>query len=234
MDLFFRAGFADGADSPAMAGVEEQVRRIVEYKRAHPGADVTTDLIRAVDRDELTETELHGMIYALLGAGHTTTVPFLGAAVLRLLERPALVTEMLADPACRRAVVEETLRHDSAVQASVNRYAMADLEIAGCRISRGDRLVISLAAANRDPERFADPDTFTADPDRPSHLAFGHGIHVCLGAHLARLEGEIALTTLFRRLPTLRLAVPSEQIAWTFGPMLRGPRELPVTFYPAA
>lgn len=230
MDLFYRAGFVDGPDSAAMAEVEARVRSIVEYKRTHPGDDVTTDLLGAVERGELSGTELHGMVYALLGAGHTTTVPFLGAALLRVLDRPELIGDLLVDPACPRAVVEEALRHDSAVQMSVYRYATTDFEIAGNRIGRGDRLVISLAAANRDPDRFDGPDTFVPGPDRPSHLAFGHGIHVCLGAHLARLEGEIALTTLFRRLPAARLAVATEQIAWAFGPMLRGPRELPVVY----
>jgi cytochrome P450 len=231
MDLFYRAGFAEEPGGPALAEVDDYVRRIVEYKRAHPGDDLTTGLLGCLDRGELVdEAELHGMIYVLLGAGHTTTVPFLGAAVLRLLCRPGEAAAMLDDADRLRAVVDEALRHDSAVQASVNRYALDRIDIGDVVIGKGDRLVISLAAANRDPARFAEPEEFAPAAARPSHLAFGHGIHVCLGVHLARLEGEIALEALFRRIPSVRLAIAEDDVAWALGPMLRGPRELPVTF----
>jgi cytochrome P450 len=227
MDLFYRAAFTEQPGGQAAAKVDAYVERIIDYKRGHPGDDVTTVLIGARERGELRdENELRGLVYALLGAGHTTTVPFLGAAVLRALHHP---TRRSAD---WRPFVEEVLRHDSAVQQSVNRYALADIAVAGVRIAKGDRVVVSIAGANRDPQRFDRPEEFVPDATMPSHLAFGHGLHACIGAALARLEGEVALAELFGRIPEPQLEIEAKEVRWMFGPVLRGPGELPVTFEP--
>jgi cytochrome P450 len=172
------------------------------------------------------------MILSVLGAGHVTTVQFLGAAAVRLMQHPEQLAALQAGTVAWPAAVAEMLRYDSPVQASAYRHVTEDMEIGGVRLAKGDAVLISLAAANRDPSRFPRPDEFRIDRQPRGNLAFGHGAHLCLGAHLARLEGEIALSILFRRLPDLRLAIPFERIVWTYGPMLRGPHRLPVTFRP--
>ncbi|AUS80721.1 cytochrome P450 [Actinoalloteichus sp. AHMU CJ021] len=232
MDLFMRSDL-NGADDPdAVKQTADYVAALIGYKRHHRGADLLSHLLDQLDEGRLrSEEELHGLVYVLLGAGHTTTVPLLGSAVLRLLTRPEYrEPAVLADSRALRAVVDETLRIDSPIQSSVHRYAVERLEVGGAVIEPGDRVVISFAGANRDPARFGEPDAFLPDRSDGGHLGFGHGVHSCIGAQLARLEAETALRVLFRRLPYLTLAVPPEDIAWTLGPMLRGPRELPVTF----
>lgn len=233
--LFFRVAFVKPQDPSAVHELEDYLDQVVAYKRLNRGDDVVTKLLDGLESGVLrTERELYGMLYVLLGAGHTTTVPFLGAAMLRLLERRRQWQQTLLDePALLRSFIEEVFRHDSAVQASQNRHALEDIEIDGTRVSKGDTVLISLAAANRDPARFDRPDEFCEGRRSMSHLSFGHGIHFCLGAHLARAEAEVALRTLLTRIPTLRLAGSPADVAWSLGPMLRGPRELSVTFQPA-
>jgi cytochrome P450 len=124
--------------------------------------------------------------------------------------------------------ISEALRFDSPIQATQYRYAISDMWIGETRIARGDAVLISVGAANRDPARFEDPERFSIHRAAQSNLAFGHGVHLCLGAHLARLEGEVGLAILFRRLAGVRLAAQADQVAWAYGPMLRGPLQLPV------
>jgi cytochrome P450 len=119
------------------------------------------------------------------------------------------------------------LRIDSVVQVSMPRFALEDMAIGDAAIAKGDTVIVSNAAANRDPHMFSAADEFQPLRKTRAHLAFGHGVHFCIGAPLARLEGEIALDALFRRFPRLRLAVPAEELTWVLGPMLRSPRMLP-------
>ena len=234
LDRFWRASVAEPPDPASGRYLDDYLRRIVALKRRRPGADLVTMLLGLLDRGELRdEGELRSMLYLLLGAGHATSVPFLAAGMLRLLEHPDQLAALRRDPAGWPACVEEVLRHDPASQASSNRYALSDLTVGGVAVSRGDTVLVSLAAANRDPDRFPDPDRFDSTRPPGPHLAFGHGAHFCLGAHLARAEGEIALRTLVATLPDLALAVDPRQVQWALGPMLRGPRALPVTFTPA-
>ncbi|WP_016698778.1 cytochrome P450 [Actinoalloteichus spitiensis] len=232
MDLFVRSGLHGPEDPDAVGQTTSYVDSLIEHKRHHRGADLLSHLLDQLDEGRLrSEEELHGLVHVLLGAGHTTTVPLLGSAILRLLTRPEYRSpDVLADTRALRAVVDETLRIDSPIQSSVHRYAVDRVEVGGAVIEPGDRVVISFAGANRDPARFGDPDAFLPERSDGGHLGFGHGAHSCIGAQLARLEAETALRVLFQRLPDLTLAVPPEDIAWTLGPMLRGPRELPVTF----
>lgn len=234
MDRFWRAAASRVPDQDAVEFVDEYVTRILAYKRAAPGEDVTTTLLRALETGDLRdESELRGMLAALLGPGHITTVPLVAAGIVRLLEHPAQLAKAVADPGRWPDVVEELLRHDSVVQASTDRYALEDLVIGGTEVPKGSTVLMSLAAANRDPARFDDPDSFDIDRPQRGHLAFGHGAHFCLGAHLGRAEAEIALATLFEMLPDLRLTTPPEEIVWTFGPMFRGPAAIPAAFTPS-
>lgn len=233
MEHFFRASFAVRRDPDSMAFIDAYLRRIVDFKRRDPGEDMTTALLAALDRGDLKdERELRTVLYSIIGGGHVSTGPFIAAAVLRLLENPSQLTDVQADPGLWPAVVEEALRYDSAVQYARNRYAECPLTIGDTEVGEHDIVMLSLAAANHDPAAFPHPDSFDIHRAKTPHLAFSHGIHYCPGSHLARAEGIIALSTLFDRIPDLRLADPGSPVAWTLGPALRGPAAVPVRFTP--
>jgi cytochrome P450 len=235
IDRFLVAGYTEApyGGGPATDELMAYVRDLIEYKRHHRGDDVTTIMIEGLERGVVhSEAELEGMLYVLLGAGMVSTGPLIAAAGLRLLQHPDELAKLLDGSLPWKIAVEESLRYDSPVQTSVNRWAVEDITFGDTTVKKGDAVVISLAAANRDPARFADAERFAVEEWR-SHLAFGHGIHLCVGAPLARLEGEVALELLFSRLPDLRLAEPAEDLAWVLGPKLRSPREVPVLFDPA-
>jgi cytochrome P450 family 107 subfamily K polypeptide 1 len=159
-----------------------------------------------------------------------TTVNLVGNGVVALLTHPEQLAKLRANPELAKGVVEETLRYWGPVDFLARRIAREDVEVGGTMIPAGEQAAVGLAAANRDPERFANPDAFDitrADANR--HLAFGKGIHACLGAPLARIEGQVAFETLFRRYPDLRLAIPAEEVRWG-GSFLRGFARLPVLF----
>jgi cytochrome P450 len=204
---------------------------LIAAKRRQRGDDLLSDLIDATDEgDRLSEQDLMAMTFLLLIAGYVTTVNLIGNGTLALLRSPAELERLRADPSLVPGAVEEFLRYDGPVNPGVTRYAVDDLEIAGEHIARGDIVLLATAAADRDPDRFDDPDRLdVAAPDR-GHLGFGHGIHYCLGAPLARLEGQVAFAALLDRLPQLALAVPPDDLAWQGGGVLRGLRELPVVF----
>ncbi|MET7429702.1 MULTISPECIES: cytochrome P450 family protein [Streptomyces] len=220
-----------GADSEHAATVRlaEYLTELIEDKRcAGPTGDLLSDLIRttAEDGDRLSMDELRGMAYLLLIAGHETTVNLIGNAVLALLTHPAQLAALRADMTLLDGAVEETLRWEGPVENATYRFAAEPLEIAGTRIGRGDDVLIGLTAAQRDGARYADPDRFDIRRDTRGHLAFGHGIHYCLGAPLARLEAGIALGTLLDRAPGLTL--DGEPGEWLPGMLIRGVRTLPV------
>jgi cytochrome P450 len=164
-------------------------------------------------------------------AGHVTTVNLVGNGVVALLTHPDQLAKLKANPELlAKGVVEETLRYWGPVDFVGRRIAKEDVEVGGTVIPTGEQATASLASANRDPERFANPEVFDITrPDANRHLAFGKGIHVCLGAPLARVEGQVAFSTLFRRFPELRLAVPAEEVHWGSS-FLRGFARLPVLF----
>jgi cytochrome P450 len=229
-DLFFRAGLAQPNDPDAYQELLGYVDFLIGYKQQHRGNDVMSLLLENYDRGDIRGIrELRSMVLGIFGAGHVTTVQFFGAVTLRLLEHPDQLGELMAGRVRWPDAMNEALRFDSPIQATQHRYATDDMLIGDTQITRGDAVLVSVAAANRDPARFEDPGQFSIHRTARSNLAFGHGVHLCLGAHLARLEGEVGLAILFRRLPGIRLAVPPEQIAWAYGPMLRGPLQLPVT-----
>jgi cytochrome P450 len=164
------------------------------------------------------------------GPPHHTTVNLIGNGMLALFEHPAQMRALAADPTLVNNAVEEFLRYTGPVEMSLTRFAREDVEIDGQTIRRGDQVTVLLASADRDPAQFPDPDRFDVTREPGRHLAFGMGIHACLGSPLARLEGRIAFTTLLARLPEIRLAVPRETLDWRPGSLLRGLVRLPVAF----
>jgi cytochrome P450 len=206
----------------------EYLRRIVVERRRHPKDDLISALIAAEEAGEtLTENELLAMCVLLLGAGHETSVNLIGNGTLALLRNPDQLVKLRDHPALAESAVEELLRYDSSVQM-VFREALADLEVGGKRIRRGEAVVALLGSANRDPAVFVDPDRLDLTRARTRHSAFGMGIHFCLGAPLARLEAQIGFETLLRRMPDLALG--SAPLIWRDGIVFHGVEALPVTF----
>lgn len=216
--------------------VVAMLEALVEAKRAAPGDDLVSGLISARDGDErLTTQELLSTIFQLIVAGHDTTTSLIGNSVIALFRNPAQLAELRADPDKVAAAVEELLRYDPPVPHSTFRYATEPVQIGEVTIPAGAQVVICLAGANRDPTRHTDADVLDIDRAEARHLAFGHGIHHCLGAPLARMEGQIALRSLLHRFPDLRLAIGVDEPHWGHGDglVLRGLSELPVVPGPA-
>jgi cytochrome P450 len=229
--------FDPGSDLALVAAARERMHGyladLVAAKRARPADDLLTDLVEATDEGErLDAQELLAMTFLLLIAGYVTTVSLIGNGTLALLRQPEQLDRLSADPSLVPQMVEELLRFDGPVNPGLTRFALEDLEIGGVRIPRGDMVMLAIAAADRDPRRFPDPDRLDVGAADRGHLAFGHGLHYCLGAPLARLEGQVAFTALLTRLPGLALAAREDELRWTGGGVLRGLRELPVTFIP--
>lgn len=204
---------------------------LFKRKRREPGDDMISRMLQIEEGgDVLTEEEVLATVFLMYLAGHVTTVNLVGSAVVALLTHPEQLAKLKADPSLTKNAVEETLRYWGPVDFVGRRTAIESLEIAGTPIPKGGQMTAGLASANHDPEKFANPDAYDITrPDANRHVAFGRGIHVCLGAPLARIEGQIALDTLFRRYPDLRLAVPEEELRWS-GSFLRGFREVPLLF----
>jgi cytochrome P450 PksS len=207
------------------------IRALLNEKRVHPGDDLITRLVQVEENgDQLNEIELVSMIFLLIVAGHETTVNLLGNGTLALLQHPDQLQLLQRDPSLIATAVEELLRYTGPVSLSDERWANEDIELRGKLIRKGQMVVASLISANADPHQFHNGDALDITRRENQHLAFGKGIHFCLGAPLARLEGQIAFATLLQRLPNLRLASEAEHLAWTRNPMLRGLKSLPVTF----
>jgi cytochrome P450 len=204
---------------------------LFERRRATPGDDLVSALLQVRDGgDALSEQELFSMVVLLIVAGHETTVSLIGNAVLALLLHPDARAELERDPSRIPAAVEELLRYDSPVERTLSRLAATDVELDGHTIGRGDLVITVLGSANRDAARFPEPDRLDLDRGDTKHVAFGRGSHYCLGAPLARLETEIALATLLRRLPGLGLAIPEDELAWRPVPLFRSLVSLPVAW----
>ncbi|MFF1505664.1 cytochrome P450 [Streptomyces sp. NPDC058316] len=226
-----------GNEPPDPARVDGAWRRmrsyltgLLEAKRARPGDDLLSALVVARDEQQgLDEDELIAMAFLLLVAGYVTTVNLIGSGIAALLAHPRQLRMLRDDPALLPGAIEEFLRYDGPVNPGIARFAREDVTLAGVDIPRGATVLIASAIADRDPEQFPDPDRLDIARRDNAHLAFGHGIHYCLGAPLARLEGQIAVGAVLRRLPRLALAVPPGELRWRPGG-LRGPEHLPVTF----
>ncbi|WP_425356929.1 cytochrome P450 family protein [Streptomyces inhibens] len=205
---------------------------------AEADEDLISGLIRASDHGEhLTENEAAAMAFILLFAGFETTVNLIGNGIYALLRHPAqreLLQKSIAagDTELLTTGIEELLRYDGPVELATWRFATEELTLGGQTIAEGDPVLVVLAAADRDPARFAEPDVLDLTRRDNQHLGYGHGIHYCLGAPLARLEGQTALATLLTRLPDIRLAMEPGDLRWRGGLIMRGLRSLPVEFTP--
>ncbi|KOG32876.1 cytochrome P450 family protein [Streptomyces resistomycificus] len=213
----------------ALVRLGEYLTELIEDKRSSgPSDDLLGDLIRttAEDGDRLSAPELRGMAFILLIAGHETTVNLITTGIHALLTHPDQLAVLRADMNLIDAAVEETLRYEGPVENATFRFAAEPLEIGGTAVAKGDGVMIGLTAADRDGSRYPAPDRFDIRRDTRGHLAFGHGIHFCLGAPLARLEARTAIRTLLERAPGL--ALDGQPGDWLPGMLMRGLRRLPV------
>ncbi|WP_137992450.1 cytochrome P450 family protein [Streptomyces vilmorinianum] len=220
-----------GPEAAAIEGLAAYLDTLIEDKRASaPTDDLLSDLItaRAEDGDRLSLAELRGLAYLLLLAGHETTVNLISNAVRVLLTHRDQLAALRADFGLLDAVVEETLRWEGPVENATFRFTREPVRIGPTLIPAYEPVLVSLASGGRDPERFPDPDRFDLRRDPRGHLAFGHGIHYCLGAPLARMEARIALRTLLERFPGLELDPDGGTLDWLPGLLMRGVRRLPV------
>jgi cytochrome P450 len=205
--------------------IGQYLNGLVMRKRAAPDEDMLSELAA---QTELDDAELTSIAFLLLIAGHETSANMLGLGTFALLTRPDQLAALRADPALMPGAVDELLRYLSIPQLGVSRTALEDAEIGGQKISEGEVVTISIPAANRDPARFAEPDVFDIRKPAGGHLAFGHGVHQCLGMGLALIEMRVGFTALFDRFPRLRLAVPAGQVPMRYDRQIYGVDRLPV------
>ncbi|UJB40220.1 cytochrome P450 family protein [Streptomyces sp. A1-5] len=210
--------------------MSDYLSALIETQRREPVDGLLSALIRTSDEDgdRLSRDELIGTAFLLLVAGHETTVNLIANGVRALLERPAQLAALRADDGLLDNAVEEMLRYDGPVETATWRCASEPVELGGTVIPAGSPVLISLASASRDPQRFAVADDFDITRDPRGHVAFGHGIHFCLGAPLARLEGRIALRSLVDRCPSLALDTAADAPNWRTGLLMRGMDRLPI------
>ncbi len=216
---------------PSLYFFMRYVRNQLRLRRTDPRDDLLTALVQAEEAgDKLSEDECIGMVFLLLIAGHETTVNLIASGTLALLQHPDQLELLRRNPGLIRTATEELLRFTAPVEQATERYALEEITWHGVTIPKGELTYAVLASANRDETVFKNPDglDITRDPNR--HLAFGQGIHFCLGAPLARMEGQIAIQTLIQRLPHLTLAVRPDQLRWRSTMTVRGLEKLPVTF----
>ncbi|WP_433859260.1 cytochrome P450 family protein [Streptomyces kronopolitis] len=230
-------GAASAEAGEALVAMTDYLDGLVKEKRVRPGDDLLSALIAVSDEDgdRLSPPELLGMAQLLLIAGYETTANLISNGVLALLTHPAQLAALRADLSLIDNAVEEMLRYEGPIETSTFRFTTEDTEIAGTVIPGGGEVVLPVIAdAGRDPVRFGDPGRFDITRDARGHVAFGHGIHFCLGAPLARLEARIAVRTLLERCPALELDAHPADLSWRLGALLRGPRHLPIRWSPPA
>ncbi|QES47446.1 cytochrome P450 [Streptomyces venezuelae] len=218
-------------DNLALAELSGYLADLIAAKAEDPGEDLLSALIRTRDEDgdRLTSDELIGMAFLLLVAGHETTVNLIGNGIRALLAHPAQLAALRADfDGLLDGAVEEMLRYDGPVENATFRWAREPLEVGGTLIPAGGSVLVCLAGADRDPARFPEPDTFDIRRGPQGHLAFGHGIHYCIGAPLARIEGAIAVRSLLERFPGLAEDPAAGPRDWISGTLMRGVVKLPV------
>ncbi|MDQ0207411.1 cytochrome P450 family protein [Alkalicoccobacillus murimartini] len=209
----------------------EYTKDLVAKKREHPKDDLISQLIAIEEEGErLDEEELISMITLLIFAGHETTSNLIATGSMMLFDHPEQLEQLKADLDLVPTAVEELLRFNGPSTSVGPRFAKEDLELAGQSIKKGDMLLVLVKSANRDEETFSNSDELDITRDVHRHLAFGFGMHMCLGAPLARVEGDIAFTTLLNRLPNLRLSIPPEEVNWQFSLSSQGLESLPVSF----
>jgi cytochrome P450 PksS len=216
---------------PSVLSFMRYLKKLIKERRAHPKDDLVTALVQAKDgSDQLSEDEVLAMIFLLLIAGHETTVNLIGSGSLALLEHPDQLEKLRNEPEIIKTAIEELVRFVCPLEMATERYAREDITIEGITIPRGELVLAVIGSANRDANYFDNPDSLDITRENNRHLAFGQGAHYCLGSPLARLEGQIAISTLIQRMPNLRLSIAPDQLRWHGGFILRGLEALPVTF----
>ena len=217
---------------PAALAFVRYLRKMSERRRISPEDDLMSALVQAEEAgDRLSEDELLAMAFLLLVAGHETTVNLIASGTLALLQHPEQLEKLESDPLLIKPAVEELLRYTSPVEIATERYARQDVEILDTQVPRGELVLAVLGSANRDEMHFESPDALDLARDPNRHLAFGRGgVHHCLGAPLARMEGQIAISALLRRFPKIHLGVEPWSLRWRRGLFLRGLEKLPLIF----
>ncbi len=207
-----------------------RIRRLIAERRARPRQDLISELVKAEEAgDKLTEEELVATIVLLLIAGYETTVNLIGNGALAFIQHPEQRKLFTENPTLAESAIEELLRFTSPLDIASQRFAREELVLHSASILPGDVVLAMVGSANHDETQFSEPETFDIRRNPNRHVAFGQGVHFCIGAPLARLEGQIAMTTLFQRFPTLRLAQDPEKLRWRKSLIVRGLENLPVT-----
>ncbi|MER5920375.1 cytochrome P450 family protein [Streptomyces mirabilis] len=220
-----------GAAKEAVAAMLGFLTQLLADKRKKPADDLLCDLIAVRDEgDRLSEDELMSLAFLILFAGYENTVQLIGNAILGLLTHPDQLAALRANPERFPNAVEEFARHEGPALLAIRRFPVEDVTIGAVTVPAGETVLLSLAAANRDPARFPDPERLDLDRDASGHLALGRGIHYCVGAPLARLETEIAVSALLERLPDLALDADPAELRWRPSLRARGLLALPVTY----
>ncbi|MFD1173385.1 cytochrome P450 family protein [Oceanobacillus picturae] len=226
----------EGSNGAYAQDIQKHMQDFIQYLRdrfetvrKNPGEDLISKLIVAEEQgDQLTEKELYGVVSLLIIAGHETTVNFIGNSIMALIENPDQLALLKEQPDLIKTAIEETLRFNDPVEYSTSRWASEDMVFKDQAMKKGDLVIVILNAANHDPSQFENPDQLDITREKSKHLAFGKGIHACLGAPLARLEGEIAIASFFKRYPHAQLNINKDDLEWRTGMIVRGVRELPL------
>ncbi|MEU6840477.1 cytochrome P450 [Streptomyces sp. NPDC046716] len=219
---------SEAAAAAAGAQLTDLIGDLLAQRTAAPDGTLLSELAGAGQNGALAADELLGMVFLLLVAGHETTVNLISAALFSLLTHPEQLALVRADPSLTAAAVEETLRLHAPVHSTAFRFAREPLDLAGTAIPAGDAVLVALAAASRDPSHYTDADRFDLRRTGPAHVAFGHGLHHCLGAPLARVEAETALRRFLARFPAVALATDPATLTWRSSTLLRGLTDLPL------
>jgi cytochrome P450 len=230
-NTMLQSGPREEAQAAGLA-MAQYLSGLMEAKRAEPTDDMLSELILASDDgDRLTQGEVLGMVFLLLVAGHETTVNLIGNGLLALLRNPEQLAALRADRSLLPSAVEEFLRFDGPINLATFRFTSEPIELAGVQIPKDEFVMISLLGANRDPHQYEQPDRLDLGRN-PSHVAFGHGIHFCLGAPLARMEAAIAFSGLLDRFDDIELAVPVKDLSYRPSSLIHGLTRLPVLLRP--
>ena len=227
-DVVIRPSGTDNAVVRLME-MAQYIGEMIDERREDPRDDILSGLVHAEeDGDTLNRMELLSMVWLLLVAGHETTVNLIGNGTLLLMQHPEQMKRLQSNPELIDTAIEEILRFNGPVETPTIRYAFEDIEVSGVTIPQGDMVLPVLHAANRDPQKFDKPNTFDITRNPNPHIEFGHGIHYCLGAPLARMEGRIAMNALLACFPQINLAVDEKTLAWNNNITLHGLETLPV------
>jgi cytochrome P450 len=227
-EIIVASAFGDQNLVPALRDFVPYIRGLIADKRREPGDDLLSALANLPEDDRLAEDQLSSMVYLLLIGGHETTVNLIGNGIYTLLTHPDQLALLRANRDLLPNAIEEMLRYESAVQTATVRFAAEPVEYGGVTVPKKAPVFLSVMSANRDPDRVERPDEFDITRQDIQHMAFGHGIHFCLGAPLARLEARIAIGSLLDRFEDISLAVPAEELGWRPSVLFHGLKSLPV------